>query len=226
VLVVLVVLGRLAWSGRTPDGTLVVPPAAPSSSSDSSASDTSAATSPPSLSAPSSGRVASLGSPSGSASGSASGGSGPGDAGATRVLVHVVGAVKGPGVVALAGGSRVLDAVSAAGGASRKADLSLLNLARPVVDGEQIRVPAHGETTAAAVEGGVGGAPTPAPGKLNLNTADESALDTLPGVGPVLAGRIVQWRSENGRFTSVDELAEVTGIGDHVLEGLRELVTV
>jgi competence protein ComEA len=160
----------------------------------------------------------------GTGKGSGTAASGSGDGSGSRVLVHVVGSVKRPGVVSLAAGARVLDAVSAAGGAGRKADLSLLNLARPVVDGEQIRVPAHGEDP--AVVGGAAPAPGTVAGKVNLNSADESALDTLPGVGPVLAGRIVQWRIENGRFTSVDELAEVTGIGEHVLEGLRDLVTV
>ena len=158
----------------------------------------------------------------------------PGAPGA--VLVHVVGAVRRPGVVTLPAGARVLDAVTAAGGATRRAELAAVNLARPVVDGEQLWVPARGETVApgGAASGGVagggsgtGGSGAGAPAaKVNLNTADAAALDTLPGVGPVLAGRILQWRTANGRFTSVDELAEVQGIGDRLLEGLRDLVTV
>jgi competence protein ComEA len=160
----------------------------------------------------------------------------------TRLLVHVVGAVREPGVVTLTAGARVFDALKAAGGAGRKADLALLNLARPVVDGEQIRVPARGETPAALQPSGqpsgalssgaqVPGAPaagaTGTTGALvDLNSADEAALDGLPGVGPVLAGRILQWRAQNGRFTSVDELAEVSGIGERLLERLRPLVTV
>jgi competence protein ComEA len=149
-------------------------------------------------------------------------------------LVHVVGAVHDPGVVGVSAGARVLDAVRAAGGALRTAELGLVNLARPVVDGEQIRIPAHGETLAPAPPvgqgpassqgtGGAGGAGSAA---VDLNTADTAALEALPGVGPVIAGRIVQWRTSNGRFTSVDELAEIQGIGDRLLEGLRGLVTV
>jgi competence protein ComEA len=144
------------------------------------------------------------------------------------VLVHVVGAVHDPGVVRVSAGARVLDAVEAAGGALRKAQLALVNLARPVVDGEQIRIPVRGETVppGPASSGAVAG-PSPAGSSpLDLNTADATALEALPGVGPVLAGRIVQWRTGNGRFTSVDELAEVQGIGERLLEGLRSLVSV
>jgi competence protein ComEA len=154
-----------------------------------------------------------------------------------QVLVHVVGAVRRPGVVSVPAGARVLDAVAAAGGALHRAELARVNLARPVVDGEQIRIPARGETVTPEPAGGAG-----APGQassgtaggsaaggtalIGLNTADAAALETLPGVGPVLAGRIVQWRTSNGRFTSVDELAEVQGIGERLLEGLRGLVSV
>ncbi len=157
---------------------------------------------------------------------------------AAQVVVQVVGQVRRPGVVTLRGGSRVQDAVAAAGGALPSADLSAVNLARVVSDGEQIQVPKPGQQMTAPVGGGAAAGPgssastgspnaSGAPGApVNLNTADATGLDALPGVGPVLAARIVQWRTENGRFTSVDELGEVSGIGDKVLARLRPLVTV
>jgi competence protein ComEA len=144
-----------------------------------------------------------------------------------QVVVHVVGRVRHPGVQHLPVGSRVADAVTAAGGATGKADLDAVNLARLLVDGEQIRVPAVGEVPEAvtAASGGVGATPgSDGGGKVSLNTADLAALDTLPGVGPVIAQRIVDWRTAHGRFTSVDELAEVSGIGEKMLAQLRPLV--
>ncbi len=142
-----------------------------------------------------------------------------------EVVVHVVGQVRRPGVRHLPAGSRVADAVAAAGGATSKADLGAVNLARVLVDGEQVRVPARGEAVAPTGAGGAAGGP-PGGGRVPLNTADAAALDTLPGVGPVLAARIVEWRTSHGRFTSVDELAEVSGIGEKLLAQLRPLVTV
>ncbi|REF31545.1 ComEA family DNA-binding protein [Calidifontibacter indicus] len=154
------------------------------------------------------------------------------------VLVHVVGQVRRPGVVRLPAGSRVDDAIKAAGGATPAADLSAVNLARPLGDGEQVHVPKPGETPSVAPapattggattggggSGGSGGRDTAGP--VNLNTASEADLDGLPGVGPVLAARILQWRTTNGRFSTVDDLGEVAGIGDKLLEQLRPLVTV
>ena len=147
------------------------------------------------------------------------------------VVVHVVGRVKHPGVRRLPLGARVTDAVEAAGGVSSKADLSALNLARVLVDGEQVRVPAVGEPVAsvptagggASTGGGAGVGSSRAP--VSLNTADLAGLDSLPGVGPVLAQRILDWRSAHGRFTSVDELGEVSGIGEKLLAQLGPLVT-
>lgn len=148
--------------------------------------------------------------------------------------VHVVGEVTKAGVVTLPAGSRVADAVQAAGGSSAEADLSYVNLARLLVDGEQVVVPAEGEvppigapapgTAPGAAAGGSGGSAPTAP--VNINTADQAALEALPGVGPVLAGRIVQWRVENGRFTSIDELSEVSGIGEKMLAQIGPQVTV
>jgi len=139
-------------------------------------------------------------------------------AGPGLVVVHVVGAVAGPGVVRLPVGSRVLDAVAAAGGATGDADLARLNLARPLVDGEQVVVPRPGDPDAAP-EGTPAGGPA---GPLDLNTATPAQLDELPGVGPVLAQRIVARRP----FRSVDELDEVSGVGPTLLERLRPLVRV
>ena len=150
----------------------------------------------------------------------------PSAAAGAVLMVHVVGQVRRPGVVRLAGGARVLDAVAAAGGAKPSADLSGLNLARVVADGEQIVVPRPGQIVAGAPgPQGVGGGST-SPGAaggstagalVDLNTADASALDSLPGVGPVLSQRILDWRTAHGRFSSVDELGEVSGIGDKLL---------
>ena len=152
---------------------------------------------------------------------------------ASVLLVHVVGQVRRPGVVRLPPGSRVLDAVRAAGGATSSADLNHLNLARPVADGEQIVVPKPGESVLQGGVPGAGGAGTGSSsgvgsvgGLVDLNTADAAALDSLPGVGPVLAQRILDWRAQHGRFTSVDELGEVSGIGDKILAQLRPKVTV
>ena len=144
----------------------------------------------------------------------------------STVLVHVVGQVRHPGVVRLHAGARLGDALRKAGGATRRADLAAVNLARAVVDGEQVFVPAPGETPPAAAAPPGPAAPGSRGGVVDLNTADEAQLDALPGVGPVIAGRIVAWRQEHGRFSSVDELTEVSGIGDATFAELQPLVTV
>jgi competence protein ComEA len=135
------------------------------------------------------------------------------------LLVHVVGAVREPGLYRLREGSRVADAVERAGGATPKADLALVNLAAPIADGTQILVPARSRSPAGG--GGGGGAEG---GPVHLNTATVEELDTLPGVGPVTAQKIVDFREENGAFASVDELDAVPGIGPARLEELRKLV--
>jgi competence protein ComEA len=140
----------------------------------------------------------------------------------TDLVVDVAGKVRRPGIAVLPPGSRVVDALKAAGGARRGVDLTGLNLARPVVDGEQILV---GVAPAAGVAGSLGSAPTSGESLVNLNTADQAALDTLPGVGPVTADAILSWREDNGGFTSVDELLEVDGIGPATLEDIAPLVT-
>jgi competence protein ComEA len=175
--------------------------------------------------------------PAGFASGGAAAAGASGAAGAAGVLptaaaeviVDVVGQVHHPGVVRLRPGSRVLDAVAAAGGALPAADLGHVNLARPLTDGEQIVVPRPGEvvssSSAAGTAGGPGGA-AGAGGVVDLNAADLAALDGLPGVGPVLAQRILDWRTQHGRFSTVDELGEVSGIGDKLLAQLKPKVRV
>jgi competence protein ComEA len=146
-----------------------------------------------------------------------------GDAAVDRVAVHVAGRVRRPGLVRLPAGSRVQDAVRAAGGTTPGADLDAVNLARKLVDGEQVRIPARGQAaTAAPPAGGPEGQPA---GPLDLNTATAEQLDTLPGVGEVTAGRIVAYRTAHP-FTSVDELLEVPGIGQRRFEQLKDLVTV
>src|SRR5699024_5678130 len=147
-----------------------------------------------------------------------------------EVLVHVVGAVEEPGVVRLEAGSRVLDAVELAGGATKDADLARLNLARVVTDGEQVLVLRTGEEAPSGTEGSTGrgeGPRTPgATATLDLNVASASELEALPGVGPVLAQRIVEHREAFGPFASVDGLLEVSGVGPAVLEKLRSGVRV
>jgi competence protein ComEA len=143
------------------------------------------------------------------------------DAAQAEVVVHVVGAVRDHGVVRLPVGARVGDAVAAAGGARRDADLDALNLARALVDGEQIAVPRVGQEppaeSAAPAEQGAG--------SVDLNSADAADLEELPGIGAVLAERIVDHRGEHP-FTSVDELEDVPGIGPALLERLRDQVRV
>jgi competence protein ComEA len=143
---------------------------------------------------------------------------------APLVVVAVAGKVRRPGLVRLPSGSRVADAIAAAGGVLPGADPGLVNLARKVVDGEQIVV-----GVAAAPAAGTGAAPgsVAAPGQLiNLNTATAEQLDALPGVGPVLAQRIVDHRTAHGSFRAVDELREVDGIGETRFQRLKKLVTV
>lgn len=143
------------------------------------------------------------------------------DAGADLV-VDVAGKVRRPGIAVLPAGSRVVDALEAAGGARAGVDLTGLNLARLVVDGEQILV---GVAPAPGVAGSLGTTAPEGTALVNLNSADQPTLETLPGVGPVTAAAILAWRTDNGGFTSVDELLEVDGIGQATLEDLAPLVT-
>jgi competence protein ComEA len=139
---------------------------------------------------------------------------------APPVVVHVVGAVRVPGLYRLARGKRVADAVERAGGATGKADLALINLAAPVADGQQVVVPARAPPGAAAGEGGGG----EAAGPVHLNTATLEQLDELPGVGPVTAQKILDYREKHGAFSSLRELDAIPGIGPARLAQLSELV--
>ena len=143
------------------------------------------------------------------------------------VVVDVAGKVRRPGIVRLPAGSRVVDALDAAGGARRGVDLTGLNLARLLVDGEQVLVGVRAvpgvAPSAAAAAPGAGGASTGA--MVNINTAGADELDTLPGVGPVTAAAILQWRADHGAFSAVEELLEVSGIGDATLAEMAPFVT-
>jgi competence protein ComEA len=138
------------------------------------------------------------------------------------VVVHVVGAVRVPGIYELPEGSRVDDAIETAGGPGPKAALELVNLAAPVGDGQQIVVPLR-DRAGTSTDDGPTASGSPA-GPLHLNTATLEELDALPGVGPVTAQKILDYREEHGAFGSVDELDAVPGIGPARLEQLAELV--
>jgi competence protein ComEA len=149
------------------------------------------------------------------------------------IAVYVSGEVARPDVYLLAASSRVVDAISAAGGFTAGADQVVVNLAQPLSDGMHVHVPARGE------------APTPAPlsqaapadstassqartisGPININTASPEELDLLPGIGPAIAQRIVEYRTTNGPFRSIEEIKQVSGIGDKLFEKIRDLITV
>jgi competence protein ComEA len=133
------------------------------------------------------------------------------------LYVHVVGEVKSPGMYQLPIGARLVDAVFAAGGLTEEADNSSVNLARELTDGEQIIV------FSTSQEGQAAG--TTASGLVSLNRAGDKELEELPGIGPALAGRIIAWREANGGFKSVQDLLKVSGIGENLLAGVIDLVT-
>jgi len=139
----------------------------------------------------------------------------------SRVVVDVVGAVRRPGLYRLAHGSRIADAVTRAGGATSKADLAQVNLAAPLADGEQVVVPKRLLGGAAGTSATSPGAPG---GPVQLSTATLEQLDSLPGVGPVTAQKILDYRQKHGAFRSVDELDAVPGIGPKRLDQLHDLV--
>lgn len=145
-------------------------------------------------------------------------------AASTLVVVDVVGAVRLPGLYKLEQGARIADAVARAGGATRKADLALINLAAPLADGEQVVVPKRGAASPSAPSGAGGSAGVAASGPVHLSTATLEELDSLPGVGPVTAQKILDYRQKHGAFTSVDELDAVPGIGPARMEQLKDLV--
>jgi competence protein ComEA len=152
----------------------------------------------------------------------------------TEIVVSVTGLVEKPGIVTLPDSARVADAIAAAGGAAEGADLTGLNLAARLADGDSVVV--GNSANAGGSQSGLSGGTraqsaatasgTPSGGLVNLNTADEAALDTLPGVGPVMAKNILAWRAANGKFTTVEQLQEITGIGPSRYAQLSPLVTV
>lgn len=143
------------------------------------------------------------------------------------VTVDVSGAVKRPGVYTLTTEDRVEDALERAGGATRRADLRQLNRAAKLEDGRQILVPTKGQAAAPAAEStGAGPAAGPGAGPVNLNTATQEQLETLDGVGPATAQKILEYREQHGGFKNVDELDQVSGIGEKRLAALRDEVTV
>ena len=144
-----------------------------------------------------------------------------------RLVVHVSGAVASPGVQTLPADARVDDAVKAAGGASPSAQTDQLNLARPLRDGEQIHVPDASEVAAAERSRTAGGGARPGGADLiNLNHATAEELEELPGIGPVLSERVIAFREANGGFRTIEELQQVSGIGEKIFAGLKDLVTV
>lgn len=140
-----------------------------------------------------------------------------------RLVVDVVGAVRRPGLYRLREGARIADAVTRAGGPSRRADVAMINLAAPVADGMQIIVPARIAAPGGAAPAPGSGAPTGT--RVSLSSATVEQLDSLPGIGPVTAQKIIDWRTAHGPFRSVDALDDVPGIGPARLEQLRDLVT-
>ena len=146
-------------------------------------------------------------------------------AAATAVMVDVVGAVRRPGLYRLEQGARIADAVSRAGGATGKADLALINLAAPLADGEQVVVPKRGAAALGApTAAGSSSGGAPSGGPVHLSTATLEQLDSLPGIGPVTAQKILDYRQKHGAFTSVDGLDAVPGIGPARLDQLKDLV--
>lgn len=145
----------------------------------------------------------------------------------TEVVVDVAGKVRQPGIVSLPLGSRVVDALEAAGGPRRGVDLTAVNLARVLVDGEQIVVGVPPPTGVAAPAAAASGAGTPGHAGLmvNINSATQAELEELPGIGPVTAAAILTWRTDHGAFTAVDELMEVAGIGEATLAEVAPFVT-
>ena len=158
--------------------------------------------------------------PGGAVSASASASSAP----ANAIVVDVVGAVRKPGVYDFAQGARVIDAVRAAGGFLPDAEPEAINLARPLVDGEQVVVLKKGEAPAGASAGG-GSAQQPG-GKVNINSATASDFENLPGIGPVLAQKIVDYRDQHGPFRSIQDLMKVSGIGQKKFDSLSAYITV
>jgi competence protein ComEA len=148
---------------------------------------------------------------------------------AATIYVHIVGEVESPGIYEVDSGARIVDVVFAAGGFSDKADQSSVNLAREVTDGEQVVVFKVGAASAqfgnAAGGSGVGSGFGSAGSQISLNRGSQSELEQLPGVGPALAGRMIDWRNANGGFKKKEDLLNISGIGDKLFAGIKDEVT-
>lgn len=151
------------------------------------------------------------------------------------LVVYVSGAVYSPGLAELRQNARVKDAVDACGGFLSNADLDAVNLAKPVKDGDHIKIPekkppgmvsAGGAASGASVSGASGGAGASSGGLIDINTADEKALDSLPGVGPAMAKRIIEYRQTNGAFQTIEDLKKIKGIGEAKFAKMKDRVTV
>lgn len=154
---------------------------------------------------------------------------GTNEANASTLFVHIAGSVKNPGLYELPQGSRVSDAVSAAGGMSEDANTSSVNLARQLTDGEQIIVASNEDILAATETGTSNGSPAgevSSQGKVNINTASAEELMTLDGVGEATADKIIAYRQENGSFSRIEEIKEVSGIGEKKFEAMKDAITV
>jgi len=143
-----------------------------------------------------------------------------------QIVVYVSGAVQSPGVYTLPDGARVDDALRAAGGPAADADLARINLARRLHDEEQVYVPRQGEANPPVPAAGATSGGSTTSGRLNINTATATELATLPGIGPALAQRIVEYRQTHGPFARIEDLKKVSGIGDKVFERIKDLITI
>lgn len=142
------------------------------------------------------------------------------------LAIHVTGAVAQPGVYHLPAGSRVEDAIRAAGGCLPEANPQSLNLATVLKDGARLTIPAMSQNPPAGEQAAVSSSQAPSTGLININTASLSELETLPGIGPAIGGRIIAYREENGAFHSIDDIQNVSGIGPVIFSRLKDLITV
>ncbi len=143
-----------------------------------------------------------------------------------KIKVYIVGAVRYPGVIEVEEGSRLIDVLELAGGATEEADLERVNLALRVQDEGMYKIPKIGEELSEQSPALLGAISKQEQQKININTADEATLDTLPGIGPSKAKRIIEYREQNGPFKSIEELKNVSGIGEKTFEQLKDLITV
>ncbi|WP_182187501.1 helix-hairpin-helix domain-containing protein [Pectinatus frisingensis] len=142
-----------------------------------------------------------------------------------KLVVYVTGAVNSPGVIELPEGSRIVDAVNKCGGMNESADTENINLAQKITDAAQIKIPIRSENTN-TVSLSDGKSSSIDNNRVNINTADESVLDTLPGIGPAMAKRIVEYRQNQGNFQSIDDLKKVRGIGEAKYIKLKDKITI